>query len=74
MASFTQNGRAVFPLEALGRYEDARNIPPVSAIVILNRARSVVPALARLSHAGISGPGRRDCWPDITWPCGDAGR
>ncbi|HET8944138.1 MAG TPA: phosphoenolpyruvate carboxykinase (ATP), partial [Dehalococcoidia bacterium] len=48
--SFTQNGRAVFPLEALGRYEDARNIPPVSAIVILNRARGVVPALARLSE------------------------
>ncbi len=48
--SFTQNGRAVFPLEALGRYEDARNIPPASAIVILNRARGVVPALARLSE------------------------
>jgi len=48
--SFTQNGRAVFPLEALGRYEDARNIPPASAIVILNRARAVVPALARLSQ------------------------
>jgi len=48
--SFTQNGRAVFPLEALGRYEDARNIPPVSAIVILNRARGLVPALARLSE------------------------
>jgi phosphoenolpyruvate carboxykinase (ATP) len=45
---FTQNGRAVFPLSALGRYEDARNIPPVSAIVILNRARGVVPAIARL--------------------------
>jgi phosphoenolpyruvate carboxykinase (ATP) len=48
--SFTQNGRAVFPLESLGRYEDARNIPPASAIVILNRARGVVPALARLSE------------------------
>jgi phosphoenolpyruvate carboxykinase (ATP) len=24
---FTQNGRSVFPLSALGRYEDARNIP-----------------------------------------------
>jgi len=48
--SFTQNGRAVFPLEALGRYEDARNIPPASAIVILNRARGVVPALAKLSE------------------------
>jgi phosphoenolpyruvate carboxykinase (ATP) len=48
--SFTQNGRAVFPLEALGRFEDARNIPPVSAFVILNRARAVVPALAKLSE------------------------
>jgi phosphoenolpyruvate carboxykinase (ATP) len=48
--SFTQNGRAVFPLEALGRYEDARNLPPVSAIVILNRARAVVPALAKLTQ------------------------
>ena len=48
--TFTQNGRAVFPLEALGRYEDANNIGPVSAIIILNRARSVVPALARLSE------------------------
>ncbi len=48
--SFTQNGRAVFPLEALGRFEDARNIPPVSAIVILNRARAVVPALAKLTE------------------------
>lgn len=47
--SFTQNGRAVFPLSALGRYEDARNIPPVSAIVILNRARGVVPAVAKLT-------------------------
>jgi phosphoenolpyruvate carboxykinase (ATP) len=47
--SFTQNGRAVFPLSALGRFEDARNIPPVSAIVILNRARGVVPAIAKLT-------------------------
>ncbi|TMB70948.1 MAG: phosphoenolpyruvate carboxykinase (ATP) [Chloroflexi bacterium] len=48
--SFTQNGRAVFPLEALGRYEDANKIGPVNAIVILNRARSVVPALAKLTE------------------------
>src|SRR5436190_3112174 len=48
--SFTQNGRAVFPLEALGRYEDASKIGPVNAIVILNRARSVVPALAKLTE------------------------
>jgi phosphoenolpyruvate carboxykinase (ATP) len=48
--SFTQNGRAVFPLSSLGRYESARNIPPVSAIIILNRARNVVPAVARLTQ------------------------
>src|SRR3990172_2967158 len=48
--AFTQNGRAVVPLEALGRYEDANRIGPVDAIVILDRARSVVPALARLTQ------------------------
>ena len=48
--SFTQNGRAVFPLEALGRYEDANRIGPVDAIIILNRAQSVVPALAKLTQ------------------------
>jgi len=48
--SYTQNGRAVFPLKALSRIEDARNIPPVSAIVILNRDQGIVPALARLSQ------------------------
>ncbi|HUF53535.1 MAG TPA: phosphoenolpyruvate carboxykinase [Dehalococcoidia bacterium] len=48
--SFTQNGRAVFPLKALGRYEDARNIPPTTAIVILNRDTGIVPALARLTQ------------------------
>ena len=48
--SFTQNGRAVFPLEALGRFEDARNVPPVSAIVILNRDQQIVPALAKLTE------------------------
>ena len=47
--SFTQNGRAVFPLASLGRYEDARNIAAVSAVVILNRARGVVPAIAKLT-------------------------
>jgi phosphoenolpyruvate carboxykinase (ATP) len=47
--SFTQNGRAVFPMKALERYEDARNIPPATAIVILNRDQGIVPALARLA-------------------------
>jgi phosphoenolpyruvate carboxykinase (ATP) len=48
--SFTQNGRAVFSLEALGRFEDAGNIPPVSALVILNRDQTIVPALCRLTE------------------------
>jgi len=48
--SFTQNGRAVFPLKALGRFEDANKIGPVDAIIILNRAQTVVPALAKLSQ------------------------
>ena len=48
--SFTQNGRAVFPLEALGRFEDTRNVPPVSAIVILNRDQKIVPALSKLTE------------------------
>ena len=55
--SFTQNGRAVFPLEALGRLEDARNVPPASAIVIPNwRGSSAGEALAAAGggvlHAG----------------------
>jgi phosphoenolpyruvate carboxykinase (ATP) len=48
-AEFTQNGRAVFPMKALDRWEDARKIPPATAIVILNRDKGIVPALARLS-------------------------
>jgi len=48
--SFTQNGRAVFSLAALGRFQDAQSIAPVSAIVILNRDQSIVPALCRLTE------------------------
>jgi phosphoenolpyruvate carboxykinase (ATP) len=48
--SFTQNGRAVFSLAALGRFQDARSIAPLSAIVILNRDQSIVPALCRLTE------------------------
>src|SRR5207249_11395566 len=38
--SFTQNGRAVLPLAALGRYEDANKIGPVNPIVLRKRAPS----------------------------------
>ncbi len=47
--SYTQNGRAVFPMEALGWSEDARQAPPVSALLILNRNDGIIPAVARLS-------------------------
>lgn len=46
--SYTQNGRAVFPMSALGWSQDAREIPPVSSLLILNRNDGVIPAVARL--------------------------
>jgi len=47
--SYTQNGRAVFPMSALGWSRDAREAPPVSALLILNRNDGIIPAVARLS-------------------------
>ena len=49
--SYTQNGRAVFPMEALGWSRDARDIPAVSSLLILNRNDGIIPAVARLSVA-----------------------
>lgn len=46
--SYTQNGRAVFPMSALGWSRDPREAPPVSALLILNRNDGIVPAVARL--------------------------
>lgn len=46
--SFTQNGRAVFAMEKLGWFEDARNTKPVSSLLILNRNTNIIPAVARL--------------------------
>ena len=45
----TQNGRAVFPMEALGWSRDARQVGPVQALLILNRNDNLIPAVARLS-------------------------
>ncbi len=45
----TQNGRAVFPMDALGWSRDARDLGPVRALLILNRNDSLIPAVARLS-------------------------
>ncbi|MHB1575267.1 MAG: phosphoenolpyruvate carboxykinase [Candidatus Dormibacteria bacterium] len=47
--SYTQNGRAVFPMSALGWSKDAREAAAVSALLILNRNDGIIPAVARLS-------------------------
>ncbi len=47
--SYTQNGRAVFEMDDLGWYEDARNIGPADVLLILNRNENIIPAVARLS-------------------------
>ena len=48
--SYTKNGRAVFGLEALGRYRDAREVGPVDHLLILNWNENIVPAVAKLSQ------------------------
>lgn len=46
--SFTQNGRAVFAMEKLGWFKDARECGPVRALLILNRNTNIIPAVAKL--------------------------
>jgi len=45
----TQNGRAVFPMDALGWSRDARDLGPVHSLLILNRNDGLIPTVARLS-------------------------
>ena len=47
--SYTQNGRAVFRMEALGWHKDARAVPTVNQLLILNRNENIIPAVARLT-------------------------
>ena len=47
--SYTQNGRAVFGMEDLERYRDAREVGPVDALLILNRNQDIIPAVAKLN-------------------------
>jgi phosphoenolpyruvate carboxykinase (ATP) len=49
--SWTQNGRAVFGMSDLGRFEDARDLPSVDYLLILNRNENIIPAVARLTQA-----------------------
>lgn len=48
--SYTQNGRAVFRMEALGIARDARDITRVNQLLILNRNDNLIPAVARLNR------------------------
>src|SRR6266542_489887 len=41
--SFTANGRAVFSMEKLGWYKDAREAGPVESLLILNRNNNIIP-------------------------------
>jgi phosphoenolpyruvate carboxykinase (ATP) len=48
--TYTQNGRAVFRMDALGIARDAREITRVNQLLILNRNDNLIPAVARLSR------------------------
>ena len=48
--SYTKNGRAVFGMEDLGRFRDAREVGRVDYLLILNWNESIIPAVARLSQ------------------------
>jgi phosphoenolpyruvate carboxykinase (ATP) len=48
--SYTKNGRAVFGMDALGRYRDAREVGTVDYLLILNWNENIIPAVSRLSQ------------------------
>jgi phosphoenolpyruvate carboxykinase (ATP) len=48
--SYTKNGRAVFGMEDLGRFLDAREVGRVDYLLILNWNESIIPAVARLTQ------------------------
>ncbi|MGH2794038.1 MAG: phosphoenolpyruvate carboxykinase (ATP), partial [Actinomycetota bacterium] len=45
--SFTANGRAVFAMEKLGWFKDAREAGKVDYLLILNRNTNIIPAVAK---------------------------
>ena len=48
--SYTKNGRAVFGMDALGRYRDPRQVGMVDYLLILNWNENIIPAVAKLSQ------------------------
>jgi phosphoenolpyruvate carboxykinase (ATP) len=53
--SYTKNGRAVFGMDALGRWKDPREVGRVDYLLILNRNENLIPAVARLSQVQAAG-------------------
>jgi phosphoenolpyruvate carboxykinase (ATP) len=47
---YTQNGRAVFEMQDLFAFEDARNMGPVDYLLILNRNENIIPGVAKLNQ------------------------
>ncbi|HEX9122358.1 MAG TPA: phosphoenolpyruvate carboxykinase [Actinomycetota bacterium] len=48
--SYTKNGRAVFGMDALGRYKDPRDVGLVDHLLILNWNENIVPAVSKLTQ------------------------
>jgi len=48
--SYTKNGRAVFGLDDLGEWKDARDLGAVDYILILNWNENIIPAVCRLTQ------------------------
>lgn len=48
--SYTQNGRAVFPMASIDAYDPAK-LGPVDYFLILNRNDNIIPAVAKLTQA-----------------------
>src|ERR687891_1021723 len=53
--SYTKNGRAVFGMDALGRWKDPREVGRVDYLLILNPKENLIPAVARLSQVQAAG-------------------
>jgi len=48
--SYTKNGRAVFGMDALGRFRDSNDVGLVDYLLILNWNENIVPAVSRLTQ------------------------
>jgi phosphoenolpyruvate carboxykinase (ATP) len=48
--NYTKNGRAVFEMQDLMAFGDARDVGPVDYLLILNRNENIIPAVARLTQ------------------------